>query len=196
MLALLSAAAAATPKGITLDTQLLTMFVGLVIPLIVAFVTKAKASAPLKTAVNVVLAIIGGALAPVIAQGGHLVYKDFAYSIILAVLTAAAIHQGVYKPIGVTSAVNGATPNFGFGPADPVKAPPVASVDPSPAPQSSGGIVDPVPVDGGAQATVVADPALPDPPSADGPVPATPQGWVLVAIPKPSVMKVAAKKAA
>lgn len=110
---------------IHIDTQLLALISGVFVPLLVGLITKAAASAPLKSLLNALLSAAAGAVSTAIAAGGAVNWKVYALNIGLAWTISVASYYGLWKPSAVASAVNKATPNFGFGrSAPPAAAPP------------------------------------------------------------------------
>lgn len=102
-----------------LPVAALSFVVGSLIPLLVAVVAKAGLSSTVKTWINVALSAVAGALAPVIAAQGKLDVWQFITSIFIAATSSAAFHQGVWKPSGISGAVQRATAGFGIGSGPP-----------------------------------------------------------------------------
>lgn len=98
-----------------IDSQLLAMFSGLVVPLLVGLLTKSHASAGVKSALNAGLTAIAGALTTALAAGGSVNWQVYVFNIGLAWVISIATYYGLYKPTGTAAAVQSSTGGFGFG---------------------------------------------------------------------------------
>lgn len=85
------------------------------IPLLVAVVTKWRASPGLKTYVLLGLSAAAGVVTQVVAAKGDFTWQGVLKSFAEIAVIAIATHYGVYKPTGVSAAVNDKTCEFGIG---------------------------------------------------------------------------------
>lgn len=95
------------------DTQLIAMFSGVIIPILIALLTKVQASAKLKAIGNAFLCAISGALSTVIP--GAWEWKSFGIAALSTWAVSIATYYGLWKPTGVTQATAGATSSVGIG---------------------------------------------------------------------------------
>lgn len=99
------------------ETQVIAMISGVLIPLLVALLTKLKAPSSTKAIVNALLSAIAGALATVIP--GEFSWSVFAIAALSAWAVSVSSHYGLWKPTGTSTAVQGATADVGVGPVRP-----------------------------------------------------------------------------
>lgn len=95
------------------NAQLITVMVGVVIPLMVGVLAKAQASSQVKALLNAGLTGLGGALAA--AQLDHWAWKGFFISWGSTWVMSVGSYYGLLKPSGAAAAVQGATANVGIG---------------------------------------------------------------------------------
>lgn len=93
------------------------MLVGLLIPLLIAFVTKARLGQPWKALIVLFFSTVAGVIAsqvgpvPASLSGwGHVML-----SVIMTYLAAAVSYMATWKPTGVSTKINEATADFGIG---------------------------------------------------------------------------------
>ena len=98
-----------------LDIQALSIATGVFIPLLVGVVTKLQAPSSVKAIANAGLSALGGALATVITNSGHLVWREFLIAVGLTWVVSVATHYGLWRPTGATDAVGTKTQNIGIG---------------------------------------------------------------------------------
>lgn len=100
---------------VLLDAQMVSMIVGLVIPLAVGLLSKIDASSGLKAVLNALLSAVAGALAA-FSQDGF--FASDLQTVLSAILTtwvvSVATYYGVWKPTGVAGTVIDKTRNFGL----------------------------------------------------------------------------------
>ena len=102
-----------------LDTYWLAFAIAVLLPMVVALVTKQVASGTVKSLVLLALAAITGTLVQVQADGGHFDWKKSLSVTVVAFVTSVGFHFGLLKPLTVTGsqgAIQRATPNFLIGP--------------------------------------------------------------------------------
>lgn len=97
------------------DVQALAFLTGAVIPILVGLLTKLNASARVKSFANAGLSAVSGALMTVIANSGRLVWSEFVTSVGTTWVISIATYYGLYKPSGVSAAVQEKTADVGIG---------------------------------------------------------------------------------
>lgn len=95
------------------DTQLLALLAGVLVPLLVGVLTKISAPSGLKAILNAALSALGAALAQIVP--GHFVFKAFLIVWATTWVVSVATHYGLYKPTGVSQAVQSSTATVGIG---------------------------------------------------------------------------------
>jgi hypothetical protein len=103
---------------IQVDVAALTFVVSTLIPVLVALVTKAHASAGVKAVVNALLSAVAGAATVAIAHKGKVDPGHVLVAIGVAWFTSVTTHFGLLKPVGVTGAdgaVQQSTRRLGIG---------------------------------------------------------------------------------
>jgi hypothetical protein len=95
------------------DTQVIAMISGVLIPILVALLTKLRASSKLKAMANAILCAVSGALSTVIP--GAFSWKPFAVAALSTWAVSVATYYGLWKPTGVTQATASATAGVGIG---------------------------------------------------------------------------------
>lgn len=100
----------------TLST-VITMLVGLGIPLLVALITKARLGAPWKVLISLFLTTASGIIASQIGESTSTLsgWGHIALSILMTYLTAAVSYLATWKPSGVAEKLNSSTERFGIG---------------------------------------------------------------------------------
>lgn len=93
---------AASPFLVVIPDLWLTFIIGVVLPAIVALVTKRFADSAVKAGVLVFLSVLGGIAAQVQAAGGEFDLAETAVAVLMTFVTAVAVHFGLLKPINVT----------------------------------------------------------------------------------------------
>jgi hypothetical protein len=97
----------------TQNTQLLTLLGGVVVPIVVGILTKAQAPSGLKAIVNAALTALTSVLALVVPATFE--WKAFFIAWATAWVISVATHFGLYKPTGVSAAVQSSTATLGLG---------------------------------------------------------------------------------
>lgn len=110
----------AIARQVQVDVSALSMLEGLVIPLIVGLITKARANRAVKSVSLAVLSVIAGLISLAAKADGNIDLYTSAEAIITAFITAIASYYGFWKPTGVAPAIAGATPDVGIGSNNPV----------------------------------------------------------------------------
>lgn len=98
-----------------MDATTVTRLLGVLVPLLVAVITKRYASPGLKATLNVLSAAIVGSLGYMVAADGGYDLDGFVNSFLNTFIVGIATYYGVYKPTGVTGTVAKATEGFGLG---------------------------------------------------------------------------------
>ena len=98
-------------ENATTTAQLL----GLVIPFLVAIVTKKVASSGLKGVLNLVLSAIAGSTVYLVAADGGYDVQGFVNATMNVFIVSIATYYGVTKPTGLTETVQNVTSGFGLG---------------------------------------------------------------------------------
>ncbi len=91
------------------------MYVGLVVPFLVAVVSKKVASSGLKGVLNLLLSSIAGSAVYLASDVDTYDVRGFVTASLNTFVVSVAAYYGVYKPTGATASVNSATANFGLG---------------------------------------------------------------------------------
>lgn len=100
---------------LNVDTQILMVISGTVIPLLVAILAKQNASSGVKAVLNAGLSALSGVVGTAITNGGHIELKKAILAIFVVWVTSIATHFGLYKPVGASDGVASATSGFGLG---------------------------------------------------------------------------------
>lgn len=93
------------------DTQTLTLLAGVVIPLLVGLLAKARAHPGLKALLNAALTAAAGAL----TLPGPFTARGFAAAWATTWVVSVATYYGILRPTGVAGAVQRSTANVGVG---------------------------------------------------------------------------------
>ena len=99
------------------DTQVIAMVSGVLIPILVALLTKLRAPSSTKAIANAFLSAVAGALATVIP--GDFSWTTFGIAALSAWAVSVSSHFGLWKPTGTTNTVQEATADVGLGPVRP-----------------------------------------------------------------------------
>lgn len=101
---------------IHINTELLSVLGGTLIPLLVGLLTKDHAPRAVKSVGLAGLAAVAGAASTAVAGGGNIVWQDYAVSITVTWVSAVATYYGLWEPTGVAPKVQQVTGRFGVGP--------------------------------------------------------------------------------
>lgn len=98
-------------------STIVTMLIGLGIPLLVALVTKARLSAPWKVLISLLLTTASGVVASQVGASPPSLsgWAHIALQILMTYLSAAVSYLATWKPSGVAEKLNRSTKDFGFG---------------------------------------------------------------------------------
>lgn len=119
------------PDLLTANAETVARLLGLLIPILVALVTKSSASSGLKGVLNFVGSALAGSTVYLVAQDGGYDWRGFVNASINTLLVSAASYYTLYKSTGVTDTINVKTGKFGIG------RPPVVETDEKGLPASS-----------------------------------------------------------
>ena len=100
---------------IHVNSELLALLSGSIIPLLVGLVSKLNASSALKAVLNALLTAIAGAVVTATQAGGAIVWQLYLINIGLAWLSSCATYFGLWKPTGVSAAIQRRTAHVGLG---------------------------------------------------------------------------------
>lgn len=100
---------------ITLDVVYLGFIAGVIIPFLVAAITKLNASSQVKALSNLVLSGVAAAVDLVLAANGHVDVRAVVIAFGTVVFASGASYHGVTKPLGLTGAVAESTADKGIG---------------------------------------------------------------------------------
>ena len=97
------------------DAATTARVLGLLIPLLVAFITKKSASSGLKGVLNVVASAVIGSITYIVAENGGYDWTGFVNGTLDTLIPSVAAYYALWKPTGVAGTVANATENFGIG---------------------------------------------------------------------------------
>lgn len=98
------------------DPTSVVNMLGILVPLIVAFISKRYASSGLKSVLNVVTSAVVSSLGYlVVASGDGYDLVGFLEAFVGTLIVSIAAYYGVLKPTNLTEAVSVRTKGFGFG---------------------------------------------------------------------------------
>ncbi len=97
------------------DPETVVSLIGLLVPVVVAIVSKRVASAGLKGVLNLLLSAVAGSVAYLVTEMGTYDLAGFLGATLNTFIVSIVSYYGLYKPTGITDNVNSATANFGFG---------------------------------------------------------------------------------
>jgi hypothetical protein len=90
------------PVQVVVDTYWLTLLTGVVLPMVVALVTKKVASGAVKSLTLLFLSIVAGVITQVIQNGGSFEVWTTVGNILLTFATGVIAHFGLLQPLKVT----------------------------------------------------------------------------------------------
>jgi Trk-type K+ transport system membrane component len=98
------------------STELVSFLIGIVIPLATGLVTKLDAHPAVKVVVNSVLIVVTGILTTLVNEPdkGLPLYDTF-YAIVFAAVSSWGTYARIWRPAGVTTAIQTRTAKFGLG---------------------------------------------------------------------------------
>lgn len=95
----------------TFDQQTVIIFVvGVVLPALVALVTKEVASSKLKNVALLALSALSGVLVPLVGVNDSIIWKDTVITFLQIFGISTLTYLGVYKPQGTTAAIQAKIP--------------------------------------------------------------------------------------
>jgi hypothetical protein len=97
---------------VQINTQLLSILAGLVVPLLVGTLTHSKASSAVKAILNAGLSAVGGALATAIAHQGSVDWHLYLFNIGLTWALSIATYFGLWQPTGTAPALSSFTDRY------------------------------------------------------------------------------------
>lgn len=100
-----------------LDVGTLSLVAGALIPLVTGFLTKFKASDGVKALMTLTLSAIAGLVQVAINANGTVNVHTWLATGAATWFLAIVAHYGLWKPTGISGAVQQASANFGIGPA-------------------------------------------------------------------------------
>lgn len=98
------------------STEVVSILVGIVLPLVTGVVTKLRADSAVKAVANALLVVVTAALTTLVTEpeAGIPLY-DFLYSLFFAGVASGASYAHLWKPTGIAEQVQRATARFGLG---------------------------------------------------------------------------------
>lgn len=100
---------------VTVGIPVLSFFLGAIIPLLVAIVTKTSASSGVKAIANVALCILTGVIQHLLAAGGSSTWVDITQAAIAAFVASVTSYHSFWRPTGVAPALAQSTASVGIG---------------------------------------------------------------------------------
>lgn len=100
---------------VQVNVLILSFVAGSVVPLVVALLTKSAASQGTKAVVNLILSVVGGVVAFLIAHDGTASVLQVATVAVTAYLASGSTYSHLWKPTGAITAVQAVAPNTGLG---------------------------------------------------------------------------------
>jgi Trk-type K+ transport system membrane component len=97
----------------TVDLSLLQVLVSIVLPLVVGIVVKQVGSPAIRSITLALLSAVTAIATAGLSSGGS-ISKDTAISAVASFIVAVGAYYGLWKPTGISSAVNDKTANFGI----------------------------------------------------------------------------------
>jgi hypothetical protein len=94
----------ANERVVTIDEYWLNLLISMILPIVVALVTKRFANGQVKAVVLLALSVITGWLTSLQATGGTFELKSAITSTVVSFVAAVAVHFGLLAPAGVTGA--------------------------------------------------------------------------------------------
>lgn len=114
MLLALLADTSTVEQKVHLDVGILTVIVGVFIPILTALITKASASAKVKALTTLTLTVIASGIQLIIDANGVVNLRTFLANFAVTYIVAIASYFGLTKHVGTPGAANVA-PNKGLG---------------------------------------------------------------------------------
>ncbi len=102
----------------TTDVTQLVYWSGLIVPLLVGFVTKLRAGSGVKAMLNLVLSAVIALVAQAVTDEGVFTTES-AYAVFATWVVSMASYHGFWRPTGIAGAIAVATRGFGVGPESP-----------------------------------------------------------------------------
>jgi len=87
---------------VTIDLDTLNLLVAVVLPILVALVTRRFAASWFKAVTLLALSVLSGWLGDLAAHDGTFVLGRAVAEIVVAFVVAVAAHYGLWKPVGLT----------------------------------------------------------------------------------------------
>jgi 20S proteasome alpha/beta subunit len=87
---------------LTIDDYWLSFIIAVVLPAVVALVTKRFSTGLVKSVTLLLLSAIGGALTSIQATGGTFEWRAAATGFAVTFITSVCVHFGLLKPSGIT----------------------------------------------------------------------------------------------
>lgn len=104
----------ATTTTYTASPFVVSILVGIILPLLTGVITKIGAGSAVKAAANAVLSVLTGVIAN-LALNPTIDFQDLAYAVTLAFVSSVATYHSLWVPIGTAQKVQESTANFGIG---------------------------------------------------------------------------------
>lgn len=101
--------------AIQVDVTVLAFLAGTIIPLLTAILTKLNASSGVKAICSLILSMMAGAVAYLIAHDGNGDLLDLISAMVVVYLGAGASYQNFWKPTGTSLKLAEATAGTGIG---------------------------------------------------------------------------------
>lgn len=107
------------------DVQTVARLLGIVVPILVALITKRYAQKWVKALSNILLSAVAGVLAPILAgdTAPHSLGAVF-NGIVNAFIVSIVAYYGIFKPTGIVDALQNKTGGFGVGGSETPPLPP------------------------------------------------------------------------
>lgn len=116
MIALIAQATDPANTGLILDASFVTLILGTLVPLVVGVLTKLNASSAIKSISMIVLnAIVALITLSQVGDGSAVFTKEGFIAFATGLIASVAAYLGVWKPIGISGAINEKTAGFGIG---------------------------------------------------------------------------------
>jgi hypothetical protein len=107
--------AAAYPRQVQVDVHALSLLSGVVVPLLVGFLTKARAHSAVKAISLAVLSTLAGLMSLWLKADGSIDLWTSIDAIAAAFVAATASYYGFWRPTGIAPAISDATADIGIG---------------------------------------------------------------------------------
>lgn len=104
------------PASVQFDTAAIAALVSLFIPLLVSLVTKRTAADSVKALVNMAAVALTAVIALAVNPGlGEVTLTLIINTLVISLVASITAYKGVWKPTGVTDAIEDKTANVGIG---------------------------------------------------------------------------------